>query len=149
MHGMKPEYIILHHSLTADGQTVSWDAIRRYHTQKLGWRDIGYHFGIEQIGEGYEILLGRMMNEVGAHCRQRAMNRRSLGICFVGNFDIVPPPAEQWDMGLKLVRCLMNVFDIPRENVRGHREFAPYKSCPGKRFSMELFRWQLSHSDAG
>lgn len=141
---MKPEYIILHHSLTTDGQTVSWGAIRSYHTNKLGWHDIGYHFGIEQIGKGYEILCGRMMNDIGAHCKQAGMNSRAIGLCFVGNFDNVAPPIEQWELGIRLVKTLMEVLGIPHENVRGHREFADYKSCPGLRFNLELFRSELA-----
>jgi len=138
-----PEYIVLHHSLTRDGQTVSWNAIRRYHMQDLGWRDIGYHFGIELIGDHYEILAGRMVGEPGAHCKEEGMNKKSVGICFLGNLDLEPPPQRQWELGLKLVRSLVDIFDIPREKVAGHREYAAYKSCPGTRFDLDRFRKEI------
>jgi len=141
-------HIILHHSLTADGQTVSWDAIRRWHTgetpgSKYKFDDIGYHFGIELVGNQYEIFAGRMMTEEGAHCVEQRMNHRSIGICFVGDFDGDPPPQAQWGLGVKLVRSLCAVLGIPKENVCGHRDFAPYKSCPGKQFKIETFRGEL------
>jgi len=137
------EYIMLHHSLTLDGQTVSWNAIRRYHMQDLGWQDIGYHFGIELIGDHYEILAGRMLDEPGAHCKEQDMNRKSIGICFLGNFDLEQPAQKQWELGLKLVRSLAGIFEIPRNKVTGHREYAPYKSCPGTRFDLDRFRKEI------
>jgi N-acetyl-anhydromuramyl-L-alanine amidase AmpD len=142
---MKPKYIILHHSLTKDGSTVSWAAIRRYHTLDLGWRDVGYHFGIERVGSEYEVFVGRMLDEGGAHCV--GMNQKSLGICFVGNFDKHKVPTIQWVEGVRLVRSLMNVFDIPKINVLGHRDIGKHKSCPGKNFSMEDFRQELHMLD--
>lgn len=137
---MTPKRIILHHSLTADSGTVSWGAIRRYHVETNGWRDIGYHFGIEIVGDHYEVLLGRMFNEVGAHTE--GQNHDSLGICFMGNFDLAAPAPELWKTGVKLVKSLMGVFGIPASEVHGHNEYSA-KSCPGKMFDMKKFKTDL------
>jgi N-acetylmuramoyl-L-alanine amidase len=138
-----PTDIIIHHSLTKDGQTVSWGAIRRYH-RSLGWRDVGYHYGIELVGDEYEILAGRMQDEVGAHCKEGGMNRHGLGICVVGNFDERPPPQAQLDKLIRLVRSLMSVFKIPADRVHRHHDLAPYKSCPGRAFPWGLFKPSLN-----
>lgn len=151
---VEKKYIILHHSLTADGSTVSWDAIRRYHVQERGWDDVGYHFGIEQIGDRYEILVGRMLTETGAHCKELAMNVVGLGICLVGNFDDAPPSGAQLVVLRKLVKSLQEVFGIQTSHVLGHREIGKlsgfdwtagqYKSCPGRQFDLNAFRSRLS-----
>lgn len=136
----KPEYIILHHSLTKDGKTVSWAAIRRYHVHYMHFHAIGYHFGIELVNETYEILMGRMMNVPGAHCR--GVNDRSLGICFVGNFDIDTPEDSQLMVGKNLVRSLLDIYGLDRDAVKGHRDFSE-KTCPGELFPIDEFRRAL------
>ena len=139
---MKPTHIILHHSLTKDGSSVSWDAIRRYHLSKK-YDDIGYHYGVELVNDRYEIFVGRTMNQDGAHCIQSSMNHRSLGVILVGDFDNRPPPDDQWNLGVKLVSSLIDIFDIPPENVRAHRNYATYKTCPGRCFDMGRFRAEV------
>lgn len=140
---MRPEYILIHGSGTKDSETLSWSAIRRYHIYNKGWRAIGYHFGLELVSKEYEILTGRMMNEIGAHCKQDRMNYRSLGICFVGDFDLIEPPVSQWELGVKFVKSLLVVFDIPIQRVYGHNHFAKYKTCPGTKFDTDKFINQL------
>jgi hypothetical protein len=130
---MKPTRIIIHHSLTKDGSTVSWDAIRWYHTRTNGWRDIGYHAGIELIGGHYEVLIGRMFDEEGAHATGH--NSDSLGICLVGNFDTAPPPPAQLDLAIRFTRSLCRVLEIPATRVYRHSDFSA-KTCPGA-----LFPW--------
>ena len=132
---MEQKYIILHHSLTKDGKTVSWNAIRQYHLRK-GWNDIGYHFGIELVGSRYEILTGRLLNSPGAHCR--LMNQISIGICFVGNFDIEEPPPEQLVIGRGLIRSMMDIFSIENDHIKGHCAYSK-KSCPGHLFPLGEF----------
>ena len=130
-------YIVIHHSLTRDGETVSWNAIRRYHLRR-GWVDIGYNFGIEQVEEEYLCMVGRPLGEPGAHCRNNGMNRRGIGICCVGNYDEERPPMPMLDeMVHRLIKPLMEIFDIPENRILFHRELASYKSCPGKLFRKE------------
>lgn len=146
---MTKTHIVLHHSLTEDGKTVSWSAIRQYHVKTNGWRDIGYHFGIEDINGTLEILFGRLPNEDGAHCQDAGMNRKGIGICLVGNFDAQVPTTELWSKARGLVLYLMDAYKIPAENVIGHREaqaslpLSKRKSCPGKLFNMDRFRKDL------
>jgi hypothetical protein len=136
---MNWRYLMLHHSLTADSETVSWSAIRRFHTNTLGWRDVGYHAGVEQVGSDYETLLGRPWNQIGAHCRQGGMNRQAFGLCLVGNFDELPPPPTQWLAAVRLARMLIGLFDVPVGNIVGHRDYAP-KTCPRRAFDLDEFR---------
>lgn len=140
---MKPDHIVLHCSATADSGTVSWNAIRKYHVLTLGWRDIGYHFGIELVGDAYEVLVGRWWDQQGAHCAGGDMNYKALGVCCVGDFDLKTPPAVQWNKCLDLVLRLCATLKIDPDNVWGHGEIDGRKSCPGLLWDMARFRYQL------
>lgn len=143
---MKPEKIIIHHSATKDSGTVSWNAIRRFHVVECAWGDIGYHFGIELVPDSgdpqgsYEIMLGRMLDVPGAHTKGE--NGRSIGICFVGDFDAEHVPERQWDKGVELAKWLLREYRLTAADVHGHREFAN-KTCPGKLFDLEKFKAEL------
>lgn len=135
---MIPKYIIIHHSLTADGQTVSMDAIRKYHIETLGWADIGYHYLLELVSSHYEIFVGRMWNEQGAHCLGGGMNKQSLGICVVGNYDETDLPQPAFDLLVRFVKAQMALHNIPKENVKRHSDYDP-KTCPGTKFPWNTF----------
>lgn len=134
----KPRFIIMHDSLTEDGQTVSWGAIRKYHVEVKGWADVGYTFGIELIGDRYEILSGRMLGQSGAHCP--GYNASGIGICLIGNFDLTEVPHEQWEVAIKLTAHLAKSFSIPEVNIMGHKEAMLDRTCPHKNFDCVLFR---------
>lgn len=134
----RPKRIIVHHSLTKDSSTVSWGAIRRYHVETLGYSAIGYHAGVELARDDYEVFLGRMWDKMGSHCR--GYNIDSLGICFIGNYDLEKPPEKMLIAGGKLIALWMKLFNIPFEEIYTHHYLADYKTCPGAQFDMdELF----------
>lgn len=146
MPDFKPAKIIIHHSLTKDSGTVSWGAIRAYHTHTLGWYDIGYHAGIELVKSGgfpyYEVLMGRPWSMPGAHCR--GQNHDSLGICFVGNYDERAPNDLILYAGAKMIKMWIKFFDIGIDDIYGHRDFAAHKSCPGTRFDLDRLKEKLN-----
>jgi N-acetyl-anhydromuramyl-L-alanine amidase AmpD len=130
--------IIIHHSATKDSGTVSWGAIRRYHITECEWMDIGYHFGIELVQDvvasQYEILCGRPLHFAGAHTTGH--NANSIGICMVGNFDIVPPSKGQLDRLNGLIKGLKILFPTITK-VSFHRAYAN-KTCPGTSFTKNM-----------
>jgi N-acetylmuramoyl-L-alanine amidase len=127
-------FIILHHSATKDSGTVSWDAIYNYHVNEMKCKDIGYHYGIEAIGSKCHCLTGRALGQEGGHTV--GMNRKSIGICFVGNYDIDTPSDEMYNLGIKTIAGLCYTLKIdPFKNIKGHKEYAA-KSCPGKNFDI-------------
>jgi N-acetyl-anhydromuramyl-L-alanine amidase AmpD len=80
----------------------------------------------------------------GAHCQQQGMNRKGIGVCIVGNFDKAPPPEDIFEKSADFVSWLCRMYRIPVDNVRGHNEFASYKTCPGEKFDMVFFRERVT-----
>jgi N-acetylmuramoyl-L-alanine amidase len=129
--------IIIHHSATKDGETVDWQAIRRYHVQEKKWDDIGYHFGLEYINGYYELLIGRPLIQTGAHTI--GQNHCGIGICVVGNYDLIEPCTMQYELLATLCKDLCWRFTISPANIYAHNQFAN-KTCPGNMFDMEKLK---------
>ena len=135
------EYIVIHHSFTEDGQTLNTGAIRRYHKEHNGWSDCGYHFLCEDVYGEYEVLVGRPLTRPGAHCKHKRMNTKGIGICFVGNYDLIKPPMDMRLIALnRIIIPLCKIFDIPWNRIIGHREAGAPKTCPGSQFDMDVLR---------
>lgn len=132
---------MLHHSLTKDGDTVSWGAIEDYHTKINGWNAIGYHYGVERIGGRLYALVGRPEDAQAAACKEGFMNNLALHICVVGNYDGADMDVELRTFLVdKLVNPLAERYSIPVNNIVGHRDYASYKSCPGLKFDLDEVR---------
>ena len=128
------KYIIIHHSATTDGKTYDWGAIWHYHKIIKGWDTIGYNFGIELLNGNPIFNIGRPLTMTGAHTI--GMNGTAIGFLFTGNYDIEPPSEEILKFSVPFLKAIMYAFQIPLENIRGHRDFAR-KSCPGLKFSID------------
>jgi N-acetylmuramoyl-L-alanine amidase len=134
-------YIMVHHSLTEDGQTVSWGAIEKYHRETMLWKDCGYHAGVELIGDSYYALIGRAEDQEAAACPQGFMNRTALHVCCVGNYDLAPPPEGMLAVLVhRIMVPWMRRYSIPPEHIVGHHDYAPWKSCPGTQFPLDRVR---------
>jgi hypothetical protein len=136
---LRPEGIVVHHSLTKDGQVVDWDAIKRYHmtAPEFMMDDIGYHGGVERINGKVTILTGRPINKMGGHTKGK---NNMLGLCIVGNYDNNPPDDELLRSAATMVRAWLYMFPhLTVDDVFEHHTFATYKSCPGKAFPWEHF----------
>ena len=134
-------HIVIHHSLTKDGETVSWGAVRRYHMAQMGFRDIGYHVGFEMIDDHYEALLGRPLLDKAAAAYQENMNRVGVHCLFMGNFDEHEPTAEILAFGAKHIAAIAEALRIEPHDayILPHSRVANYKTCPGKLFPMDEF----------
>jgi len=103
------------------------------------WRKVGYNLGIEWADNKVVLRYGRSLTENGAHCYQLGINKKSIGILTVGNFDKGYPDSEIWRKNILVCREIVKKF--PNVKILGHREVEGVKkSCPGELWDMGQFR---------
>jgi N-acetyl-anhydromuramyl-L-alanine amidase AmpD len=140
MRKFSKKFIVLHHSLT-DRDATKFKAVDDYHKKQWDFRSslghyCGYHYFIEADGK---VTQARADWEAGAHCKERGKNFDGIGICLAGNFDEETPSDEQVISLKNLVENLVEKHKIPKQNLKFHRDFAKYKSCPGKNIEADFF----------
>lgn len=118
--------IIIHCSDSDDSLDIGRREIDEWHKAR-GFLSptglhIGYHFVVRRSGL---IELGRPVDEVGAHVKGH--NSDSIGICWIGRKAISENQKREL---FKLVKTLMIQYKIDIDNVYGHYEFDPNKTCP-------------------
>lgn len=127
----KPKYIIVHHTSgtaanpLADTSHHTFDTIKHWHVQGRGWKDIGYHWVIEKDGS---VRKGRDESSSGAHAV--GYNKKSIGVCLSGNFDLTFPTKEQTDALRTLLKEIVDRWNINTEDIIPHRDVAN-KTCYG------------------
>ena len=133
--------IILHCS---DSDFGSASLIRKWHTEERGWDDIGYHYvitnGVQTSMYPYVasddgiIQEGRSVDITGAHVRGH--NSDSIGICLIGKHHFTVK--QLYEALPALIQTLLAIHELTLDNVYGHNEFDPEKTCPN--FSVAMMR---------
>ena len=119
--------IIVHCADTHEGPDERTAENKRWHTEELGWIDIGYHWVVELDGS---LHAGRPEEVSGAHCKGH--NSDSIGICYVGGSDASGNPKDTRTQEQKeaLASLISDLLDRHTEaEVFGHRDFSE-KACP-------------------
>jgi N-acetylmuramoyl-L-alanine amidase len=144
-----PLGIVIHHTVTppySHGHKIGVADIDLMHKRRnfkiidprtgKTWH-IGYHFLVQQDGT---VLTGRPEYLPGEHTKN---HWDMLGIALIGNFEpsddnhgmmgpSTPPPA-QVKATAKLVRLLMNKYNLTEKQLYFHRELGQ-TACPGRGF---------------
>jgi N-acetyl-anhydromuramyl-L-alanine amidase AmpD len=143
------KYIILHHSAT-DYQANAEDTTGKQIAKTIcdraqeKWKKeftnykCDYHFIIGHTGE---VFKAQPIEQPAWHCTNYQANLVSVGICFLGNFENIEMPIEQFTTGVKLVKDLMKQYNVSLANVLRHKDIvsdithrANSTECPGKNF---------------
>lgn len=137
--------IIVHCS---DSEFGSASMIRQWHL-KNGWKDIGYHFVIDngllvpkagnwqkelrltQLDGSIEV--GRYLdgdsfindNEIGAHAL--GYNGNSIGLCLIGVKSFTP---KQFNSLAYLLKEMLTYFGLKKDCIKGHYQVSKGKTCP-------------------
>jgi len=88
---------VLHHTAGTNSYTASQSAgivrgVYAYHTNSLGWCDIGYHMLVDKYGQVFEGRYGRLDRPVmGAHAN--GFNTDTFGVSVLGTYGSVTPTA--------------------------------------------------------
>lgn len=139
-------YIVIHHSASKSGTPKGMD---EYHRRKRRMKNgLAYHF---VIGNGYgmtdgEIAIGhRWTKQIqGGHLASETLNKKSIGICLIGNFDHAHPTPRQMNSLKALLHDLMRRCNVRAKNVRTHQEINTKPTrCPGKHFNINVLRSAL------
>jgi len=142
-------YIILHHSATdyeqnkddIDGKLIGrtiCDRAQEKWKKEFPAYKCDYHFIIGHTGE---VFKAQPIEQPSWHCTNYQANLVSIGICFLGNFENIEIPIEQFNAGVILIKSLMKQYNIPLTNILRHRDVvsdithtANSTECPGKNF---------------
>lgn len=133
------QQVIIHHTtgpITQTPKTVANYHIGPNHISNEGIPGIAYHFIIDRAANVFQT---NDLETISWHVS--GQNTRSIGVCFIGDYDELAPTTKQMLQLIKLIRYLNRklgkILDIA-----GHRDYAS-KSCPGDLVDTDWIRQQI------
>jgi N-acetyl-anhydromuramyl-L-alanine amidase AmpD len=123
--------IIIHHSTTEDETLASMK--KRF--SEMGFTDIPYHFVIQPNGTIAPLSAWKDQENI-QQTMDEYFNRISIGICVVGNFNLLDsePTSLQMSSLTRLIKHLMTEYGIKGVNVHKCGDVDEIKSSPGRNF---------------
>ncbi len=107
--------------------------IQDFHINGRGWKDIAYHFCVDDSGRIYQ---GVLEEYVGTHTG--GANTGNIGVSMMGNFSLDDPPVEMIEACIHLFSYLAFEYQINPDSLLGHRDFVPTTNCPGEKAYPQL-----------
>jgi LysM repeat protein len=132
--------IVIHHSATPVDDAMN---MHNVHKNQRGMKNgLAYHFvisnGSRKASDGEIHIGGRWKGQLdGGHMKQLSLNKTSVGICLIGNFELQRPTSKQLKSLEALCKHLMKSCRISHSSVTTHKLLHPnHTKCPGKHFSL-------------
>ena len=138
----KKTMIIVHCSDTPHTMKVTVKDLYKWHVIENGWSAIGYAYFIDQFGDIHKCRDldndGDVEDEVGAHAR--GFNAQSIGICMEGRG--VYRDAQFSSLRF-LIEDIINRHPIKFNQIIGHHDVDPHKTCPMFDVKKKVREWFL------
>ncbi len=134
------KHIVVHHSATASGTVAGMD---RHHREVRHMENgLAYHFVIgngKGMPDGEIVAAPRWTKQLaGGHLASEQLNKVSLGICLVGNFEERPPTSRQLRTLASLINYLASRCQLSKAAVKTHQQINTVSTrCPGRKFPVK------------
>ncbi len=113
-------HLIVHHTVTPNGENDHPARVRsiwHYHTNTLGWGDIGYNFLVDANGVIYE---GRAGGDGSRGAHFSCMNSNTMGIAMIGTFSNNSPSQNALNSLQNLLAWRADAIGIAPQNISYH-----------------------------
>lgn len=139
---IKKDSIIVHCTDTPHTMFVTVADLHKWHVIENDWSAIGYAYYIDQIGIIHKCRDlngdGDVEDDIGAHAH--GFNTNSIGICMEGRGEYTE---NQWGSLRYLINDIISRKGIKLENIIGHRDVDPHKTCPMFDVQDKLQEWMV------